>query len=1058
MIHHFSAMKPSLINLLWILILGSVNAATVAFNQNSVDDADASTIGAVSANEFRETGTSYSTVSAPASFSNRRFTHWTNSSYPSTVYRDAWGRSLNPISFTLQEATTCTARYLPVARDSDSDGVPDWYEIEYFGNLDRAASFDGDDDGIQLSAEYIGGSHPLYGNASQAGGVSYADSALVSYNKAAYPSYVLRSIPAGTVNQTTIAPPGTVVTTSNLSANASFGYWTLDGVRQMDAWGVALPQITFIMGTVNREAVAYLFADDKDTDTLPDAYEQYYYGTLNNDETSDTDGDGISLLAERSGGTNPLHANASQNGGVAWADSAMVTVNLAGFSRYTFSSLPVGAVNQSAVVPDGTVITTPNMTQSTFGYWALDGVRQQDAWGTALRQLTFTVNGTDRSAVAYLFDNDSDSDGISDGYEQYHFHTLANDSSTDADGDGIPLLAEFTGGTNPLYGNFSQQGGVSWADSPTVVVNLQPYERLSKMLIDGVLTDFFSPNPAVITGLQAGTQTATAMTDWDGDGDGDLFIAHEGGLRVLRNIGSPNNPNFQEIFNVFSGLADYIATIDKPILAGGDWNGDGKGDLVIGGNTSTLRLIVSGGAFTADGSGVDFTVASATAAPALGDMNGDGRADLLVLMDDGSASLFLNNGTSEPFSGSGSSNYLGTSALGGTSIAIGDINQDGMPDVLLADNDGRIWEFLNNGSGGFSLQSKVWGGSFPGFASGLTLAAADLEGDGDLDLIGGLANGGIVGLRDPNVGRPTGLVFRPGAGSVQLDWNASWQSRIRGYYIYRSAALAGPWGKVLPTYVPLPSFLDTSVDSVTPNYYQITGESYFFLPGNSTPRIVESLPSDPALTKAGKVILSVRPAHGNPGDIIKINLAIENATGISGTGMQLRVAYDPAMLQPVAQVDPTKNTVLTTGISGNLSFTDNSATATGELVINGTAGKLESGTGKFFTLQFQVATNALIGSSLGVAISNATMFDLSGNGLSVEITQLNPLKSAITFNEGDISGDGMVTAADKTLLIELIQPNSRPPTANELMAGDLNGDGQLDVKDCVLLIQLLNVP
>ena len=117
---------------------------------------------------------------------------------------------------------------------------------------------------------------------------------------------------------------------------------------------------------------------------------------------------------------------------------------------------------------------------------------------------------------------------------------------------------------------------------------------------------------------------------------------------------------------------------------------------------------------------------------------------------------------------------------------MGDINQDGLPDVLLADSDGRIWEFLNNGSGGFSLQSKVWGGSYPGFASGLTLAAVDLEGDGDLDLIGGLANGGIIALRDPSVGRPTGLIARPGANSVQLDWDPNWQSRIRGYYIYRA--------------------------------------------------------------------------------------------------------------------------------------------------------------------------------------------------------------------------------------------------------------------------------
>ena len=446
-------MKTACFALGWIGLAVVAHAATVNLVQNSVNDAAGGSIAAVYSSQYLESGISYSTVSAPVTYLTFRFTHWTNSSASNMVYRDAWGRSLNPISFTLLEATSCTAHYLPTTWDTDTDSVPDWYEIEYFGDLTRAASFDGDGDGIQLSAEYSGGTHPLYGNSQQAGGVAYADSSLINFNRAGYASYTLRSVPAGTVNQTAIAPPGTVVTTPSLATNTAFGYWTLDGVCQVDAWGVAYPQITFTMGTANREAVAYLFTGDTDGDGVPDAYEQYYYGTLANGASSDTDGDGIAMVAERSGGTNPLYANSSQEGGVAWAYSALVTVNLAGFSRYTLSSVPSGTVNQSAIVADGTVITTPNMTQSTFGYWTLDGVRQQDAWGVALRQISFTVDGAERTAVAYLFADDSDGDGVNDGYEQYHFGTLANGAGSDTDGDGISLLAEFTAGSNPLYGN-----------------------------------------------------------------------------------------------------------------------------------------------------------------------------------------------------------------------------------------------------------------------------------------------------------------------------------------------------------------------------------------------------------------------------------------------------------------------------------------------------------------------------------------------------------------------------------------------------------------------------
>ena len=220
--------------------------------------------------------------------------------------------------------------------------------------------------------------------------------------------------------------------------------------------------------------------------------------------------------------------------------------------------------------------------------------------------------------------------------------------------------------------------------------------------------------------------------------------------------------------------------------------------------------------------------------------------------------------------------------------------------------------------------------------------------------------------------------------------------------------------------------------------------------------MVESLPSDPALSQAGKVILSMRPARGNPGQRIKINLSIENAMGVSGIGMQLRVAYDPAKLQPWAQAQPGGETVLSTGLSRNLTFTDNGATSNGELVINGSGGSLEPGAGKLFTLQFKVAANVPKKTTLGVTISGATMRDLNGTALVVEILPQDQPESDDAFVEGDLSGDGVVTNADKDLLKNLTKPKFRPPTAEELMAGDLNGDGKLDAKDLVMLMQLLN--
>lgn len=389
-------------SLFFALALSCVaSAATVNFVQQSVNDADGSTITGVASDQWIESAATYTTVTAPETSGTYRFTHWTISSEPSGSHRDAWGRSQNPISVTIYENTTATAHYLPATLDSDGDGVPDWYEMEYYGTLANGATSDTDGDGFSLLHEYTSGSHPLYANANQAGGVAYADSGMVTVNLAGYSRYTLSSSPAGTVNESAVVATGTVVATPNLT-DATFGYWTLDGVPQRDAWGIALRQFSFTMASSNREAVAYFFTGDSDDDTVPDAWEYYYYGTLVNNAPSDTDGDGLSMLAEYGAGTSPVFGNSVQDGGVAYADSASMTVNLAGFSRYTLRSEPAGTVSQSAVVADGTVVTTDNLTQATFAYWLLDGVRQQDAWGVALRQLSFTINGTDREAVAVL--------------------------------------------------------------------------------------------------------------------------------------------------------------------------------------------------------------------------------------------------------------------------------------------------------------------------------------------------------------------------------------------------------------------------------------------------------------------------------------------------------------------------------------------------------------------------------------------------------------------------------------------------------------------------------
>jgi hypothetical protein len=426
-----------------------------------------------------------------------------------------------------------------------------------------------------------------------------------------------------------------------------------------------------------------------------------------------------------------------------------------------------------------------------------------------------------------------------------------------------------------------------------------------------------------------------------------------------------------------------------------------------------------------------------------------------VLLDDGTARLYLNNGLPMPFASPGSGNFLGVAAPAGISITTGDINQDGVPDVLLADVDGRIWEFIKNGNGSFTLTSKVWGGSHEGFAAGLTLAGMDLEGDGDLDVIGGLANGGVIALRDPSVGRPTGLIAAAGASSIQLDWDANWQSRIRGYYIYRALAAAGPWDKLVPDYVPLPSYLDTAVNPAVLYSYHVSGVSYFYVPGNSEPRLVESLPSDTVSTSAGHLALSLRRVKGKPANYVKMPLSIENSLGLRGEGMSLHITYDPEVLVPATQADSAKPTILRTGLSEDVALQDNGATAQGTLLISGLSGEIDPGSGKLFTLQFKVNDSAALGLATSIGISAATIYSLQDFAVAVDFSGSEFFEIDGTYTPGDVNGDGVLTEADEDLLKILSKPKAREPSEDELTAGDLNADGKLDQRDLVLLKRLL---
>lgn len=135
---------------------------------------------------------------------------------------------------------------------------------------------------------------------------------------------------------------------------------------------------------------------------------------------------------------------------------------------------------------------------------------------------------------------------------------------------------------------------------------------------------------------------AVATVDWEADGDVDLLLGSEsGGLYLHENLGSPTRPSFSS--RSVQVLADGAAAKvpgKHAIPCAADWDGDGRWDVLSGsdeGSVAWFRNIGSAAkpAFASPAmliernAYVDAGLGKRTQVSA-GDWDGDGRVDLLV--------------------------------------------------------------------------------------------------------------------------------------------------------------------------------------------------------------------------------------------------------------------------------------------------------------------------------------------------------------------------------------------------------------------------------------------
>ncbi len=234
------------------------------------------------------------------------------------------------------------------------------------------------------------------------------------------------------------------------------------------------------------------------------------------------------------------------------------------------------------------------------------------------------------------------------------------------------------------------------------------------------------------SGLHAFTSNSLAVADFNKDGKLDLVVANYDTNDVAVLLGKGDG--------TFPTQVNYTAGTQPFGVAAGDL-GNGSPDIVVGNsNGGTISVLVNKGDGTFN-SAVNYAVHASPFSIAIGDINKDGKNDVIVGDTTGSfgnIDLLLSNGDGTLQSATavvGMPPYL-------SNIVVGDFNNDGNLDVAANTFNvaGYVSVALGNGDGTFQPATSLASPTSYG------LAAADLNGDGKLDVVLSNAGGNQISI------------------------------------------------------------------------------------------------------------------------------------------------------------------------------------------------------------------------------------------------------------------------------------------------------------------------
>jgi hypothetical protein len=290
--------------------------------------------------------------------------------------------------------------------------------------------------------------------------------------------------------------------------------------------------------------------------------------------------------------------------------------------------------------------------------------------------------------------------------------------------------------------------------------------------LDLAVADYATSTISVLLGngdgtFQAHVEYATgrypesvAVGDFNSDGKLDLVVSNNGSNTVSILLGNGDG--------TFQVQVEY-ATENLPLgVAVADFNRDGKLDLAVANSSANTVSILLGNGDGTFQPAVNYSAGGGS--PAVGDFNQDGDLDLVVLGSDINVLLGNGDGTFQPpVSYSAGSNP--------TMVAVADFNADGKLDLAVTNNgsnsDNTVSILLGNGDGTFQAHVDYGTGS----SNLCSVAVGDFNGDGRPDLVvADLFSTDVrllLGNGDGTFGTAASYAVGPGPSSVALgDFNS----------------------------------------------------------------------------------------------------------------------------------------------------------------------------------------------------------------------------------------------------------------------------------------------